>query len=149
MQDIENTEMQKRSNWEWSGLLIILYPNSSSFVQQSQPQLCRDLSVKLSCYAWFYSHRETLCSRIDFSGPRDRLFLLGLSAVIDSSLVCFLLFLLSYFSAFLLCWFPAFLLSFCSAFLPLDFPAFLLLQFSIFIHDCAKHFARTRARLST
>jgi len=113
-----------RSNWEWSGLLIILYPNSSSFVQQSQPKLCRDLSDKLSCYAWFYSHRKTHCSRIDFSGPRDRLFLLGLSAVVDSTLVCFLLFLLSSFPAFLLFWVPAFLL-FCFPSLRFScFPAF-------------------------
>ena len=114
-----------RSNWEWSGLLIILYPNSSSFVQQSQPKLCRDLSDKLSCYAWFYSHRKTHCSRIDFSGPRDRLFLLGLSAVVDSTLVCLLLFLfscfppfrLSCFSDFLLSCFPSVLLSFLKVFL--------------------------------
>ena len=158
LQNSEATELQKRIiNWEWNGLLEILYPNSSSFVQQSQPKLCRDLSGKLSCYAWFYSHRNTHCSRIDFSGPRDRLFLLSLSTVIGSSLVCFLLFLLSCFTAFLLSYFPAFrlscfpafLLSFCSVFLPFGFSPFLLFQYSILIHDCAKHFARTRARWST
>ena len=60
------------------------------------------------------------------------MFLLSLSTVIGSSLVCFLLILLSCFPAFLLSYFPAFLLScfpsvlfsFLSAFLLSCFPAF-------------------------
>ena len=132
MQGIEDTELQTRINWEWNGLLEILYPNSSSFVQQSQPKLCRDLSGNLSCYAWFYSHRNTHFSRIDFSGPRDRLFLLSLSTVIGSSLVCFLLFLLSCFPPFLLSGFPAFLLSCFPAFLLFCFPSFRLSCFPAF-----------------
>ena len=136
MQGFENTEMQMRINCEWNGLLEKMYPNSSSFVQQPQPKLCRDLSGRLSCYAWVYSHRNTHCSRINFSGTRDRLFLLSLSTVFGSSLVSFLLFLLSCFPAFLLSDFPAFLLSCFPAFLLFCFPSFLLScfpAFSIFV----------------
>ena len=136
MQGIEDTELQTRINWEWNGLLEILYPNSSSFVQQSQPKLCRDLSGNLSCYAWFYSHRNTHCSRIDFSGPRDRLFLLSLSTVIGASLVCSLLFLLSCFHAFLLSGFPAFLLSCLPVFLLSCFPSVLFSFLSAFLLSC-------------
>ena len=54
-----------------------MYPNKLSFAQQLQPKLCRDLSGKLSCYARVYSHRNTHCSPVDFSWPRDRLFRLS------------------------------------------------------------------------
>ena len=64
------------------------------------------------------------------------MFLLSLSTVIGSSLVCFLLFLLSCFPAFLLSGFPAFLLSCFPAFLLSCFPAFLLFCFPSFRLSC-------------
>ena len=140
MQGFENTEIQMRIRCEWNGLLEIMYPNRFSFVQHPQPKLCRDLSGKLSCYAWVYSHRNTLCSRVDFSGPLDRFFLLGqnfLSSGLGSSLLCFLLLLLSFLlPAFLLSCFPPFFLSCFPAFLLSCFPAFLLFCFSAFLPFC-------------
>ena len=113
-----------KSNWEWSGLLIILYPNSSSFVQQSQPKLCRDLSDKLSCYAWFYSHRKNTLFTNRFFGA-------AWSFVSFRSLRRGWLYfgVLSSFPAFLLSGFPAFLISCFPAFLLFCFPS---LRFSCF-----------------
>ena len=56
----------QKDRCEYIELLLGMYPKRSSFVQHPQQKLCRDPSNKLSCYAWFHSHRNTLCSPYRF-----------------------------------------------------------------------------------